>query len=65
MMVTPWIQVCLQSQDEEKSDAEGASFSYINVDEVSVKEEPASPASSVLSNISDTRPPRRRGTANL
>ena len=48
----------LQSQDEEKSDLEG--MNYVSVDEeVSVKEEPASPASSILSNISESRPGRR------
>jgi len=48
----------LQSQDEEKSDLEG--MNYVSVDEeVSIKEEPASPASSILSNISESRPGRR------
>ncbi|XP_076472755.1 uncharacterized protein LOC143302102 isoform X2 [Babylonia areolata] len=51
----------VESQDEEKSDVEGPSFNFINVDEeVSVKEEPPSPASSVLSNVSDTRSAGRR-----
>ena len=48
-----------KSQEEDKSDTEGVS-AYINVDsEISIKEEPASPASSILSNLSDSRSSRR------
>ncbi|KAL8615832.1 hypothetical protein ACOMHN_048540 [Nucella lapillus] len=50
----------VESQDDEKSDLEGPGMNYISVDEeVSIKEEPPSPASSVLSNVSDTRFARR------
>nr|KAG5709429.1 hypothetical protein BaRGS_029278 [Batillaria attramentaria] len=45
-----------ESQDEEES------TNYVSVDEeVSIKEEPASPASSVISNVSETRGRRSRG----
>ena len=50
--------VSFQSQDEEKSDLEGTH--YVSVDEeVTIKEEPASPSSSILSNMSEPRPGRR------
>jgi hypothetical protein len=47
-------------QDEEKSDTEATTF--ISVDEeVSLKEEPASPASSIISNLSESTRRRSRG----
>ncbi|KAK7109423.1 bromodomain-containing protein 8-like isoform X2 [Littorina saxatilis] len=53
----------IESQDDDKSDVEGGN--YMSVDEeVSVKEEPASPASSVISNISQT-PSGRRGKGRV